>query len=267
MPFDLSTLSIKLVEPSAVQAKAISSMLEKRGARNVKRYENGTALLSDKYLETRSLVISALYLPDMTGTTLVQQMRESETFTNTPFILISSETRPQVLEPVRQAGICGLLPKPFTDKQLNLVLRATLDYLDDKAEIGTCNLDLASIRVLLVDDSPSARRFMRRTLENLGVTRFVEAGDGLQAIPIINETPFDLIITDYNMPDLDGKCLIEYIRNSSWQSSVPVLMVTSESNTQRLAGVEEAGVSGICDKPFEPSVVRQILERILNASI
>jgi two-component system chemotaxis response regulator CheY len=66
------------------------------------------------------------------------------------------------------------------------------------------------------------------------------------------------------MPDLDGECLIEYIRNSSWQASVPVLMVTSESNAQRLAGVEEAGVSGICDKPFAPAVVRQILERILT---
>jgi len=261
--FDLTTLPVKLVEPSAVQAKAITAMLAKRGAGNVQRFESAAALLEAPHPESRCLVISALYLPDMTGTELVQRMRSSSRFQDTPFILISSETRPQVLEPVRQAGVCGLLPKPFSDKQLDIVLRATLDYLDDKGELDTGGIDLASIRVLLVDDSPSARRFMRRTLENLGITRFVEAGDGSEAIPIISETPFDLIITDYNMPELDGKGLIEHIRNQSWQASVPILMVTSESNAQRLAGVEEAGVSGICDKPFEPGVVRQLLERIL----
>lgn len=264
MAFDIDILPIKLVEPSAVQARAVTSMLSRLGARNVQRFESGRSLLAGDMMEPRALVISALYLPDMTGTELVQQMRATERFQHTPFILISSETRPQVLEPVRQAGVCGLLPKPFTEKQLHAVLSATLDYLDDRAELAAGDLDLAAIRVLLVDDSPSARRFMRRTLENLGITRFVEAEGGLRAIPIINETPFDLIITDYNMPDLDGKCLIEYIRHSSWQASVPVLMVTSESNAQRLAGVEEAGVSGICDKPFEPAVVRQILARILN---
>lgn len=264
MSFDIDVLPIKLVEPSSVQAKAITTMLARLGARNVQRYDSGASLLASDLFEPRALVISALYLPDMTGTELIQRMRSTDHFQHTPFILISSETRAQMLEPVRQAGVCGLLPKPFSEKQLNAVLRATLDYLDDTPDFEIGSLDLAAIRVLLVDDSLSHRRFMRRTLENLGITRFVEAEGGLHAIPIINETPFDLIITDYNMPDLDGKCLIEYIRNSSWQASVPVLMVTSESNAQRLAGVEEAGVSGICDKPFAPAVVRQILERILT---
>lgn len=263
MSLDISTLPIKLVEPSAVQAKVITDMLAKHGAGEILRFDSAAALLAEPRPDKRCLVISALYLPDMTGTELVQRMRASQAFQDTPFILISSETRPQVLEPVRQAGVCGLLPKPFSDKQLDIALRATLDYLDDSAELETGGLDLAAIRVLLVDDSVSARRFMRRTLENLGITRFVEAGDGREAIPIISETPFDLIITDYNMPDLDGKGLIEHIRNQSWQASVPILMVTSESSAQRLAGVEEAGVSGICDKPFEPAVVRQLLERIL----
>ena len=63
---------------------------------------------------------------------------------------------------------------------------------------------------------------------------------------------------------MDGTGLLDYIRNQSWQSSVPVLVVTSESNEGRLAAVEEAGVSGICDKPFEPRTVRALLGRILR---
>ena len=74
----------------------------------------------------------------------------------------------------------------------------------------------------------------------------------------------DLVVTDYNMPEMDGRQLVEYIRQQSWQRSVPILMVTSEQSFSRLAAVEEAGVSGICDKPFEPGTIRRLLQRILS---
>jgi two-component system chemotaxis response regulator CheY len=64
------------------------------------------------------------------------------------FILVSSETRPQVLEPVRQSGVCGILPKPFSEAQLLCALRATLDYLDDDASLENAGIDLENLRVL-----------------------------------------------------------------------------------------------------------------------
>jgi len=73
----------------------------------------------------------------------------------------------------------------------------------------------------------------------------------------------DLVITDYNMPEMDGKGLVDFIRQQSWQASVPILMVTSEADMGRLAAIESAGVSGICDKPFEAHVVRELLGRLL----
>jgi two-component system chemotaxis response regulator CheY len=73
----------------------------------------------------------------------------------------------------------------------------------------------------------------------------------------------DLVVTDYNMPEMDGQALVKHIRQHSWQKTVPILMVTSESDEGRLAAVEAAGVSGICDKPFEASVVRELLGRLL----
>jgi len=66
------------------------------------------------------------------------------------------------------------------------------------------------------------------------------------------------------MPQMDGKALIEYIRNNSNQGSVPVLMVTSEGNMNNLAAVEQAGVSGICDKPFETDTVRAMIQNMLS---
>ena len=71
-------------------------------------------------------------------------------------------------------------------------------------------------------------------------------------------------MTDYNMPEMDGRELTEFIRTQSWQSTVPILMVSSESNQSRLSAVVQAGVSGVCDKPFEPAVVRGLLEKMLR---
>ena len=64
---------------------------------------------------------------------------------------------------------------------------------------------------------------------------------------------------------MDGRALVEYIRNESMQCSVPILMVSSESNEGRLAAVEAAGVSAICDKPFGTDVVRRLVNQLLTA--
>ncbi len=261
---DFASMLVYLVEPSSVQASLIRHMLSEQGVLNVTHFESAAPMLAQAKVAPPALVISALYLADMQGTELVQRLRADPATTDTPFILVSSETRPQVLEPVRQSGVCGILPKPFSQAQLDKALRATMDYLDPETLAEFDEADLAAIKVLMVDDSDSARHFMRHTLENMGIVNIVEAKDGSEAVVLLAESSFDLVITDYNMPEMDGKALIEFIRTRSWQSTIPVLMVTSESNYGRLAAIEEAGVSGICDKPFEPATVRALLTRILK---
>lgn len=259
-----SDLIVYLVEPSAMQGKIIASQLAKLDVINIQQFASGAEVLAQLRESEPGVVISALYLPDMSGTDLVQAMRNDPQLQHVPFVLVSSETRPQVLDPVRQSGVCGILPKPFTELQMRKVLRATLDYLDQDESLEESGIDLENLRVLVVDDSPSARRFIRRVLENLGVKNFLEAENGLAAVAILADQAIDLLVTDYNMPEMDGKALVDYVRTQSWQSSVPVLMVTSESDQGRLAAVEEAGVSGICDKPFEPEMVKSLLKRILQ---
>ena len=89
--------------------------------------------------------------------------------------------------------------------------------------------------------------------------------DGVAAVELLNSQHFDLIVTDYNMPHMDGKELVEYIRHKSTQSSVPIMLVTSEHNESRLAAIQNAGVSAVCDKPFEPSGIKSMLEGILSS--
>ncbi|HEX8964508.1 MAG TPA: response regulator [Rhodocyclaceae bacterium] len=259
----LSSLVVFLVEPSATQAKIIAGEFKGVGIEHLRTFGSGKEVLAAMRESRPDVVVSALYLPDMSGTELVEAMRHGRGTEEVAFILISSETRPQALEPVRQAGVCGIVPKPFSREQLLTALSTTLDFLRQDSDLVR-EIDGENLRVLLVDDSASARRFMRHVLTNVGIEKFIEAADGREAVAILAETQVDLVVTDYNMPEMDGRELVEYIRKQSWQNSVPVLMVTSESNESRLAAVQESGVSGICDKPFQPDVIKRLLWSMLG---
>ena len=260
----LVDLSLLLVEPSHMQAGLVRRMLEHQGISHIKVLETAAAALA-AMTETAPaglVVISSLYLPDMAGTELVAAMRADPDLESIPFILISSETRPQVLEPVRQSGACSIVSKPFTEQQLSRALYAAADYLNPPADLDVSEIE--GLRVLLVDDSLASRHHLRRLLEELGIERITEAVNGKEAVALLQETMVDLVITDYNMPEMDGRELTEYIRTQSWQNSVPVLMVTSEQNMGRLAAVERAGVSAICDKPFEAGSIRKLISDSLT---
>jgi two-component system chemotaxis response regulator CheY len=260
----LADLSVLLVEPSHMQAALVSRMLEHQGIRHVKVLDTAQGALAEltERLVDGTVVISSLYLPDMPGTELVMAMRADEALEAVPFILISSETRPQLLEPIRQSGACSIVTKPFNEQQLSRALFAAADYLNPPADLDLAEVE--GMRVLIVDDSLASRHHLRRLLEELGIERITEAVDGKQAVVILADTMFDLVITDYNMPEMDGRELTEYIRTQSWQAEVPVLMVTSEQNMGRLAAVERAGVSAICDKPFEAGNIRRLISDALT---
>ena len=247
-----------------MQAGLVQRMLQHQGVRHITTVKSAGAAL--EILKAKAapglVVISSLYLPDMAGTDLVMAMRADHDCEDLPFILVSSETRPQVLEPVRQSGACSIVEKPFTEQQLSRALYAAADYLNPPEDLDAA--DIEGLRVLLVDDSLASRHHLRRLLEELGITRITEAVDGRQAVLLLQDVMVDLVITDYNMPEMDGRELTEYIRTQSWQNSVPVLMVTSEQNQGRLAAVERAGVSAICDKPFEAGSIRRLINDALT---
>jgi two-component system chemotaxis response regulator CheY len=263
---ELNNLNVFLVEPSRLQAKIITNYLEEIGVEHIARAVRGDEALDALESNTPpDVIISSLYLPDMTGTELVLHIRQSENHSDTPFVLISSETNPRNLEGIRQAGTTAILPKPFTQPQLLHAVQSILDFLNAEEENEELSdLKLIAQKVLIVDDSKVSRRHIRQVLERIGFEDFTEAVDGKEAIPLIDSVLFDLVVTDYNMPNIDGLALVDYIRTKSIQSSVPILMVTSEQEEERLATVMNAGVSAICDKPFETSLVRNLVRQFIS---
>jgi two-component system chemotaxis response regulator CheY len=255
-------LDVLLVEPSATQYRIIAECLREMGTAQIRRVEDGGQALAALDASLPDLLISAMHLADMSGTELLQRLRDNQATLDLAFMLISSETALRYLEPLRQAGVVAILPKPFDRQQLQASLGAVLDFIEpDPLQLREFAPD--ELKVLIVDDSFTSRHIVRRMLERLGVEQCAEAEHGRQALDMINAEFFDLVVTDYNMPEMDGEELSQLIRNQSTQPSIPVLMVTSETDRGRLAGIRQSGVSAIFDKPLSVDSLRRALQRVL----
>ena len=259
---DISELSVAIIEPSAVQGKIVEGELRKLGINKILHQPTGQAALAHMQRDTPDLVISAMYLDDMTGAELVQTMRRDRRLEAVPFMLISSETSFAMLDPIRQAGVIAILPKPFDPDDLRKALYSTVEFITPD-ENALADIELDDLKTLVVDDSSLARKHITRVLTNLGINDITTAENGVEAVEKIESAFFDLVVTDYNMPEMDGEKLTRYIREHSSQRSIPILMVTSEGDRSRLSAVQQAGVSGICDKPFDTVSVKRIIRQLL----
>lgn len=256
-------LQVVLVEPSHTQQHIIKQFLLDLGISDITYAESGNQTLDILSQSTPDLIISSMYLPDMTGADLVHELRQDSNSYDMAFLLISSETNLNHLEPIRQSGAIAILPKPFTSKELDIALSATLDYLNPQ-QLELKHLDTEDISVMVVDDSQMSLHYISKILNDIGIDQITQASNGKQAFDLINKQYFDLIVTDFNMPEMDGLELTNSIRSDSSQRTIPILMVTSEQNKNRLAAVKQAGVSAILDKPFEPASIQKLIMQLLN---
>ncbi len=120
------------------------------------------------------------------------------------------------------------------------------------------------MNILIVDDSPTMRRIIVNTLKRLGYVSMTEASDGVDALHKIQEQAFELIITDWNMPEMDGLTLAGVLRHSEAYMHIPILMVTTRSVQEDIVAAIKAGVNGYIVKPFTPSILKEKIEQVLG---
>jgi len=262
MSLQIQDLAVLLIEPSSTQSKILKQVLSEEGIDKLDVIENGAQAI--KYLKNSQpdLVISAMYYSDMTAIELLNGMRKHSLTEDMNFMLVSSETNFEMIDPIKQAGVLAVLPKPFNRRDFRNALNAAKDTLEvSNIELET--LDLDTVRGLVVDDSRTARRHMIKLLASCGIDTCIEAENGHQAIEMLRSESVDFIITDYNMPEMNGQELTEYLKNSEF-SYLPVLMVTSEEDESRLSAVRQAGVCALFDKTIDPSSLKSTLSRALD---
>ena len=121
-----------------------------------------------------------------------------------------------------------------------------------------------SIRILVVDDFATMRRIVTTLLKELGFTNIAEADDGSSALPMLQQSPVDLLVTDWNMPRMMGIDLLKAVRADPQLKDIPVLMVTAESKRDQIIEAAQAGVSGYVVKPFTATTLREKLEGVFK---
>lgn len=118
-----------------------------------------------------------------------------------------------------------------------------------------------SKHILVVDDSKTMRDMVKFTLTHAGYET-TEAKDGVEAIAALENTPCDLIITDLNMPNMDGFGLIEHVRQHTRHRFLPILMLTTESDPAKKERGKQAGATGWIVKPFNPDKLIQVVQKV-----
>lgn len=120
------------------------------------------------------------------------------------------------------------------------------------------------MKILIVDDFSTMRRIIKNLLRDLGFQNTHEADDGQTALPMLHSGNFDFLVTDWNMPGMQGIDLLKAVRADAKLSSLPVLMVTAESKREQIVEAAQAGVNGYIVKPFTAQTLQEKIGKIFE---
>lgn len=121
-----------------------------------------------------------------------------------------------------------------------------------------------NMKILIVDDFSTMRRIIKNLLRDLGFNNTHEADDGTTALPMLKTGDFDFLITDWNMPGMQGIDLLREVRAEEKTASMPVLLVTAEAKKDQIVLAAEAGVNGYIVKPFNAATLEEKINKIFE---
>jgi len=123
-----------------------------------------------------------------------------------------------------------------------------------------------ALNILIVDDSSLTRKAIKRIIDMLGldVGQILEAGDGMEALKILEETKVDLVLADLNMPEMGGIEMIYRMRGNEATKDTPVIVVSTESSTTRIEGLLANGAKAYLHKPFTPEEVKEVITQTVG---
>ena len=121
-----------------------------------------------------------------------------------------------------------------------------------------------ALKVLVVDDQNSVRQMTRMTLEEIGIRNIHEAENGVRAMETAALQPLDLIISDFNMPEMDGLGLLRAVRGHPVVRKVPFILLTGRGDKELVVKAAQAGVNNYLVKPFTPEILRTKIEQVMG---
>lgn len=122
----------------------------------------------------------------------------------------------------------------------------------------------ADLKILIVDDSPTMRRILLNTVQKAGYPNCQQAEDGKDALAKLMANEYDLLMTDWNMPNMNGLELTEAVRSGSGQNDIPILMVTTRNMKEDIVTAIKTGVNGYIVKPFDAKTLNAKISEIIG---
>ena len=273
----LPVARLLIVDDVADSRAALSRRFAARGFATVEA-DCGVEALRLVREQTFDVVLLDVAMPDMSGTEVLRRIREKFPASLLPVIMVTPDTRAEDVIEAMKAGANDYVTMPVdfstTLARVNNQVsrrRAELEFRAVNPAAGPDERELSAARLLIVDDIADnravlSRRFVRRGFE------IIEADCGQEALRLIQEQPFDVVLLDVMMPDMDGMGVLRRIRQTFSASQLPVIMVTAKTQSEDIVEALKAGANDYVTKPVDLSIVlarvnNQVARRRAEAAI
>lgn len=121
-------------------------------------------------------------------------------------------------------------------------------------------------KVIFVEDSPTMRRIIMNSLNKIGIVNVTEAENGVDALDKMGDTEWDMVITDWNMPEMNGEEFVKELRGSTKHKQTPILMITTRGMQDDVMTAIKMGVNGYVVKPFTPDILKKKISELFSTS-
>ncbi len=253
----LTGKKILIVDASTFVCEAIKSDLETQGALIATETGSDAALM--KIIRWHpDLIISAVEIGRINGFDLCLILKLMPEYAGIPVIIMSSNEKDIATRKAADAGADHYVPK---NAEMFVALRLTArQILEPAAKSGHAERKKRDIRsALVVDDSRVMRKVITNILHGIGVEKITEAENGIAALTELKKFSPDLVITDWNMPEMTGIELIQAMRKCPEYNSIPIAMVTTETGQQEVAEAKAAGADAHLCKPFSAQAMKKMI--------
>lgn len=247
-----------VVDDSKVARKMLSGMLTQHcDFTEIVEAEDGAEAVGSVQQEDFDLILLDWELPKMSGIDVLRKIREWGK--TTPVLMVTGESDKERVLEAYEAGANNYIFKPYQPASLaEKILRIFDGFLEADAETET-----TLGKALVVDDSSVGRRVLVGILHhNVGFEEILQASDGAEAVEMVKRDDFDVVLMDWNMPNMSG---IDALKQIRWLGKkMPIVMVTSEAEKDRVVEALENGANDYIVKPFTTTSIETKIKKILR---
>ncbi len=229
----------------------LKNTLNQIGYTSVVEAESGVGALGKIAKEDFNLIISDWNMDENDGTKFIQLVKDSDITARIPIILVTNEaTRREAQGALKAAkiGANNYIVRPFT-----------AEALKEKVEKV-----ISGYKIMVIDDSSTTRKVITNILGQIGHKDVLEAENGIDALAKLAQNKVDLILCDWDMPNMNGLQFVKSLRSMKTYGSIPILMVTTNAAKEEIVQALQAGASDYVAKPFTPQVIQQKIGKLLG---